>query len=58
MNNKYFTVLGPRRMTCAWVSTGNAKTPLACVWVEAGAPGAASTTSFSKDEDGEVRLCA
>jgi hypothetical protein len=58
MNNKLFTVRKTGRMTCAWVSTGDAKMPLACVWVEAEAPRAASTASFSKDEAGGVRLCA
>jgi len=58
MNNKLFTFRKTGRMTCAWVSTGDAKTPLACVWVEAEAPGAASTTSLSKDEAEGVRLCA
>jgi hypothetical protein len=58
MNNKVFTFRKTRRMTCAWVSTGDAKTPLACVWMEAEAPGAASTPSLSEDEAGGMRLCA
>jgi hypothetical protein len=27
----------PSRLTCTWVPTGNARTPLACVWKEASA---------------------
>jgi len=58
MNNKLFTFRKTGRMTCAWVSTGDAKTPLACVWVEAEASGAASAASFSKDDARGVGLCA
>jgi hypothetical protein len=58
MNNKPFAIRKTGRMTCAWVSTGDAKTPLACVWVEAEAPGAVSTAAFSKDDVTGVRLCA
>jgi hypothetical protein len=58
MNNKLFAIRKTGPMTCAWVSTGDAKTPLACVWVEAEAPGAAFTASFPKDEVRGVRLCA
>jgi hypothetical protein len=56
MNNKLLTFRKTGRMTCAWVCTGDAKIPLACVWVAA--PKAASTASASKDEVGGVRLCA
>jgi hypothetical protein len=35
MNDKLFTLAKTRHLTCAWVTTGDAKTPLACVWVEA-----------------------
>jgi hypothetical protein len=52
MNNKLFTIRKTGRMTCTWVSTGDAKAPLACVWVEAEAPEAASRAFFSKDEAG------
>jgi hypothetical protein len=55
MCNKLSTIRKTGRMTCARLSTG---TPLACVWVEAEASGAASTAFFSKDEAGRVRLCA
>ena len=58
MNNKLFTFRKTGRITCAWVSTGDAKMPLACVWVEAEAPGAVSTPSFSEDDASGVRLCA
>jgi hypothetical protein len=58
MNNKLFTFRKNGRMTCAWISTGDAKMPLACVWVEAEAPGAVSTASFSEDDARGVRLCA
>ena len=58
MNNKLFTVRKTGRMTCAWVSTGDAKTPLECVWVEVESSGAASTASFSKDQVVGVRRCA
>jgi hypothetical protein len=58
MNNKVFNFRKTRRMTCAWVSTGDSKTALTCVWMEAEAPGAVSTPSLTEDEAGGMRLCA
>jgi hypothetical protein len=54
MNDKLFTFRKTCRMTCAWVSTGDAKTPLACVWVEAETSRTASAAqTASNDGSGE-----
>jgi TnpA family transposase len=59
MNNNRFTIRKTGRMTCAWVPTGNTKTPLACVWGDAETSCTASaTSSFSNDEAQGMRLCA
>ena len=59
MNNKLFTFRKTGRMTSAWVSTGDAKTPLACVWVEADSVHQVSAApSSSNDDSGGMRLCA
>ena len=34
MNNTLFAVRNPSRMICAWIQTGDSKTPLVCVWFE------------------------
>jgi hypothetical protein len=46
------------RMICAWIPTGDSKTPLVCVWFEAGGPRAASTMSSLDKEPAGMRLCA
>ena len=48
MNNILPTHRG--RIACAWVLTGNARSPLACVWMEV-EPSHASSTAFT-DRDG------
>jgi hypothetical protein len=59
MNNKLLTIRKTGRLTCVWVPTGNIRTPLACVWVEADTFHAASAApSSSNDEPGGMRLCA
>jgi hypothetical protein len=59
MNNKLLTIRKTTRVTCAWVPTGDIRTPLACVWVEAETPRTASArSSASNDEFGGKRLCA
>ena len=60
MNDKLFTFGKTRHLTCAWVSTGDAKTPLACVWVDSETSRTASSAqTASNDESGgdaSVRL--
>lgn len=59
MNNKLFTIHKTGRMACAWVPTGDTKTPLACVWVDVETSRTASATSSpSNDEAQGMRLCA
>ena len=58
MNNTLFAIRNPGRMVCAWVPTGDSRTPLVCVWVEAGDPRAASTMSCLDKEPAGMRLCA
>ena len=60
MNDKLFTLSKTRHLICAWVSTGDAKTPLACVWVDAEtsrtAPSAQTASNDESGGDASVRL--
>ena len=60
MNDKLFTFGKTPHLTCVWVSTGDAKTPLACVWVDVETSRSApSVQTASNDESGgdeSVRL--
>ena len=44
-------------LTCTWVSTGDPKMPLACVWRESNTLQVASTSS-STDDTWRTHLCA
>jgi len=46
------------RLTCVWAPTGNARTPLACVWIEANADSSRKDASPSNDGKGGMLLCA
>jgi hypothetical protein len=60
MNDKLLTSGKTRHLTCTWVSTGDAKMPLACVWVDVETSRTASSErTASNDESGgdaSVRL--
>jgi hypothetical protein len=58
MNNNVLTLQKTARLTCAWVSTGNPRNPLACVWVDTNAQNNCKVASSSNDELGGLRLCA
>jgi hypothetical protein len=58
MNNTRFAIRKPIRMICAWIPTGDSKTPLVCVWFEADDPRIASTKSSFDKEPVELRRCA
>lgn len=58
MNNTLFAIRNPGRMICAWIPTGDSRSPLVCVWLEAGHPRAASTMSSVDREPTGIRLCA
>jgi hypothetical protein len=51
MKNIVRTTPKTGRMTCAWVPTGNPRTPLACVWTDAESPLAASRAEPSPADD-------
>lgn len=57
MKNQLYMVSKTVRLACVWMPTGNAKRPLACVWVEAVAPCAVAAPS-ADSEAGGLRLCA
>jgi hypothetical protein len=57
MKNQFYMVRKAVRLSCVWAATGDAKRPLACSWVEADAPCAASVSSVDS-EAGGLRLCA
>ena len=48
MNNILPTHRG--RIACAWVLTGNARSPLACVWMEVAPSHTSSTTLPDRDD--------
>ena len=48
----------PARLTCVWTPTGNSRTPLACVWVEANADSSCKDASPSNDGKRGMLLCA
>ena len=57
MDNILSTIRNNRRVTCAWVPTGNLKTPLECVWTEAQPSLADCPDRFSPNEEGgEIRF--
>jgi hypothetical protein len=56
MINKLRLVLKTVFLSCTWVSTGNPKMPLACIWTESKTGQAAN--SSSTDETGRMHLCA
>jgi hypothetical protein len=59
MNNILLMTRKTARMTCAWVPTGDPRTPLACVWTDPDSSLATSTAEFSPTDDaGGLRLCA
>jgi hypothetical protein len=58
MNNTLFAIRNRGRMRCAWIPSGDSRSPLICVWLETGYPGAVSTTSIEDEEPAGTRLCA
>jgi len=50
MKNKLCLVQKTVRLTCTWVPTGDAKKPLACVWLETGTP--RTVTAAPADSEG------
>ena len=59
MTNKILTLRLPARLTCTWVSTGNPRNPLACVWAETIPPRqAAKKPSPSNANSGRMPRCA
>ena len=57
MKNKLHLLQKTARLTCIWVPTGDAKRPLACLWVGAQTPQTSIVTP-SNDEFGRMHLCA
>jgi hypothetical protein len=53
MDNIRSTIRNTRRLTCAWMRTGNLKMPLVCVWTEVHLSPAACTDQFSPNLEGE-----
>jgi hypothetical protein len=57
MMNKLQLVDKNLRLTCTWVSTGDMKRPLACVWGYSKTPREVSAAS-ADSEAGGLHLCA
>jgi hypothetical protein len=58
VNSTLVTIQKTGRLTCAWVPTGDPKSPLACVWREVELPHGSSSGHMSTNiEVGELRLC-
>jgi hypothetical protein len=58
MYNNILTLQRIAPVTCAWVRTGNPRSPLACEWVETNARSNAKEASSSNEESGRLPLCA
>ena len=59
MKNFLSSVRKTGRLSCAWVTTGNPKNPLACVWTDlASSLTATAAHSSPSDEVGSMLLCA
>ena len=57
MKNTLFAVRNPGRLVCIWRLTGDSKTPLVCVWLEADPRAVSPMSSLDKERVG-LRLCA
>ena len=57
MKNNLYLVQKAVRLTCIWVTTGDAKRPLECVWVESEMPKAVSAVPSEQETEG-LYLCA
>jgi hypothetical protein len=57
MKKTLYLVRNKAHLTCTWLPTGNAKRPLACVWVGTQTPQTASDAP-SQQETGRLHLCA
>ena len=55
--NKLFFLHAKNRLACKWISTGDPKTPLACLWTVSKTPASASAAS-STHETGRMYRCA
>jgi hypothetical protein len=59
MNNNFSTTRKSGRLTCVWAPTGNPKSPLACVWMDAGPYEESSSKRRSSDTEVEgMQRCA
>jgi hypothetical protein len=58
MKNTLFAIRNPGRLVCIWRLTGDSKTPLVCVWLEADGPRAVYPISPLDKERAGMRLCA
>jgi hypothetical protein len=56
MNNKLHLVQKTCRLNRVWMAAGDARMPLACVWIAAGMPGASPVPS--NFEEVRRHLCA
>jgi hypothetical protein len=59
MNIILSAIRNPGQLTCAWVPTGDSRTPLVCVWKEADLSLVGRTDPSSlKNDVGRIGLCA
>jgi hypothetical protein len=57
MTNKLHLVQPAGRLTCYWVTTGDPRVPLTCIWTRLSAEQPLSPAS-SADKTGRVQRCA
>jgi hypothetical protein len=57
MQKKLILIRNSVRLTCVWVSTGDVKKPLACVWVKT-QMAQTNSSGCNLDESGRAHLCA
>jgi hypothetical protein len=56
MKNILLTTPKTRRLACVWVPTGNARAPLACVWIDSEPSLAVSQEKLSSPEEAGKRV--
>jgi hypothetical protein len=58
MTNKILTLKNAGRLTCTWIRTGDARTPLACVWAAGNVRSGGKEASPRGHWAGRMERCA
>jgi hypothetical protein len=58
MTNNILTLKKAGRLTCTWVSTGDPRNPLACVWADCKGRSSRKEASSPNQTSGRMQRCA